>query len=530
MKRLFKNGIVALAFLAVIGIHAQESLDGAADSPEMTATKQNLAEIGKAIDTYREEKGDFPDWLSALVPKYLDAKLLICPADEAGGDPKVPEAIDPNEPCSYIYEFNPAWKNAKIAELGMFGEVVPIVRALHFTDESGEPLVINLSVGGDIYLSAIDWQAEDKAMDGLFETFKKNLQTGEKEGDSHLITRIIFELPKPTTEELEGLADATLETEPENAVAHKLKGIVSILRGNVPNALTEFETAIPRLPKDTDLFVITAVLYARTNRPDDAIEAFEKARKLQPDAKLLGWTFPTFAELYVQADRMRDAETLLAQYKLAMNPDDITARLILGDIYVALKRLDEATKVFETLDTEFPDDEDILNRLVYVYRETGDDEKLNAIQERLDPGQGLVGENAPDFAGTDLDGHPVSLESLRGKVVLLSFWATWCGPCMMEIPHLAELHAELESKGLVIVGVNNETEDGRQKAVAYAQKNIPYTVLLDMNGMMEDYIVSSIPVSFIIDQEGVIRHRIVGFSEDLVNQTRERVLETLNTE
>jgi hypothetical protein len=86
-----------------------------------------------------------------------------------------------------------------------------------------------------------------------------------------------------------------------------------------------------------------------------------------------------------------------------------------------------------------------------------------SVQERAvlqpsgaDKSEALVGKPAPDFELKDLQGQSVKLADLRGKVVLLNFWATWCGPCRQEIPHLEKLYQTYKEKGLVILGVDNE--------------------------------------------------------------------------
>lgn len=118
-------------------------------------------------------------------------------------------------------------------------------------------------------------------------------------------------------------------------------------------------------------------------------------------------------------------------------------------------------------------------------------------------GSFLLNRPAPDFELKTLDGDKVRLADLRGKPVLLSFWATWCGPCRRELPELAALHDEFQKKGLVILGVNDE---GKGTAKKYAEKELLPFPILDDSGLKVNrlYRVRSIPTLFLIDKDGKI--------------------------
>ena len=119
------------------------------------------------------------------------------------------------------------------------------------------------------------------------------------------------------------------------------------------------------------------------------------------------------------------------------------------------------------------------------------------------PASLLVNHPAPDFKLKTLDGEVLQLSSLRGRPVLLTFWASWCGPCRRELPELAELHAQFKDKGLVVLGVNDE---GKGTARKYVDKaGLPFTVIDDAGGKAHGlYHVRSIPTAFLIDREGKV--------------------------
>jgi thiol-disulfide isomerase/thioredoxin len=124
-----------------------------------------------------------------------------------------------------------------------------------------------------------------------------------------------------------------------------------------------------------------------------------------------------------------------------------------------------------------------------------------------------IGHPAPEIAGVDLEGRPMTLSEYRGKVVLLSFWATWCFPCMKLIPHERELAARLRDKPFAIVGVNCDTDEAAVKD-ALAKHQIHWRSFRDhatgdrpISGTWD---VLGYPTLYLIDHEGVIRKRWIG--------------------
>ncbi|MCI0437136.1 MAG: TlpA family protein disulfide reductase [Gemmatimonadetes bacterium] len=128
-----------------------------------------------------------------------------------------------------------------------------------------------------------------------------------------------------------------------------------------------------------------------------------------------------------------------------------------------------------------------------------------------------TGARVPSYGAPSLDGDTVTLESLRGRVVLLNVWATWCKPCVREMPALQRLHEALDDEGLSVVAVSVDNAalmlgDTQGDVRAFIdQHGITFTVLLDPGSRIEStFRVTGLPMTFVIDREGVLRDRILG--------------------
>ena len=125
-----------------------------------------------------------------------------------------------------------------------------------------------------------------------------------------------------------------------------------------------------------------------------------------------------------------------------------------------------------------------------------------------------AGDKAANFKLEALDGSTVSLEQLKGKVVFLNIWATWCGPCREEMPSMETLYDELRTnRDFVMLAVSQDTK-GRLVVAPYVEKNgYHFKILLDPeNTVGEAYDVSGVPETFIIDREGrIVAHHMGAF-------------------
>ena len=117
----------------------------------------------------------------------------------------------------------------------------------------------------------------------------------------------------------------------------------------------------------------------------------------------------------------------------------------------------------------------------------------------------------PNFTLPTLNGKNVTLSSLRGKVVLLNFWASWCPPCMEEMPSLQSLYAKFKNKDFALLAVNIE-EDGKVLAPPIIQKlGLEFTILLDPSQKTTKlYHLTGVPETYLLDKNGVIAEKFIG--------------------
>jgi len=128
------------------------------------------------------------------------------------------------------------------------------------------------------------------------------------------------------------------------------------------------------------------------------------------------------------------------------------------------------------------------------------------------PKTGLdVGQPAPDFALTTLDGERVQMERLRGKVVVLDFMATWCIPCQEQMPNLAKVNERYRDRGLVLISIDADPKETYQDLASFRSKYAAqWTFALD-NGIAAAFRVNYIPLTYVIDREGTIKFKHLGY-------------------
>lgn len=124
----------------------------------------------------------------------------------------------------------------------------------------------------------------------------------------------------------------------------------------------------------------------------------------------------------------------------------------------------------------------------------------------------IVGKSAPDFELPDLEETTVRLSDYRGKVVFLNFWATWCQPCREEMPSMEVLYQQFKRDGLVVLAVSIDRVTTAQEIPPFVKSmNLTFPVLVDSWGQTDKrYKLMGVPETYIIDQQGVLREKVIG--------------------
>jgi peroxiredoxin len=137
----------------------------------------------------------------------------------------------------------------------------------------------------------------------------------------------------------------------------------------------------------------------------------------------------------------------------------------------------------------------------------------------------VPGNPAPAWEGTTLSGSPLSLADLEGEVVVLNVWATWCAPCIREMPALEALHRRYRDQGLRVVGVSVDRGSAREAVRSFVEElDITFTIALDPDQtVMNRFRTLGVPETFLIGPDGIIAHRWIGEFDPMAPADRSRV-------
>ena len=140
---------------------------------------------------------------------------------------------------------------------------------------------------------------------------------------------------------------------------------------------------------------------------------------------------------------------------------------------------------------------------------------------------GEIGSRLPDFSVKDLQGRQISSEELRGKVVLIDFWATWCGPCKKEMPGYQQLVDRYGSQGFEVIGLKFDTMKDTEDPIRFAKRfGVRYPLAVATETVRQKFGgIEGLPTTLVYDRQGILRQKIIGFEyTDAVERTLKPLL------
>lgn len=390
------------------------------------------------------------------------------------------------------------------------------------------------------------WEVTPDVQEALINYFKTKIDAGVVDGKTALPSDLIWNeyvwrFPDEMRQKLTDYAEHVLKTDPNNGAAAKFLAIVTAGTSYdfPPDEFWDIlERTTELLPNDVDICYWAfenASLEPLLDQGVVALERlFERCRE-DEEPTLYQWLFRCcYDYLHVTSrpnDFYKELESdnplyerwtavmgkiqVVFEEQLVRHPDawDVVRMLTeiqeaLGNTAAAEKVFKKSQKVYEKQLEQDKDDRSALRGLANIHEKLGNIELASEYQVKADPSLGWVGKVLPDFSSAvDLDGTPISLADYRGKVVLLDFWAVWCGPCLGEIPRIKAVYEKYHDKGFDVIGVSLD-EDAAVLREFIKEKEIPWRQIFDgqkgAGHLVQQYGVRGIPAPFLIDREGKV--------------------------
>ena len=245
-----------------------------------------------------------------------------------------------------------------------------------------------------------------------------------------------------------------------------------------------------------------------------AITAYERALQLVPENPDFFKLYSELIRLYVEAEQDKDAENLIDSFKSVMKPDENIMRFrdywTLVDMLKVIRRHEEALQLLQHLENTEQENyfiTSIFREIAMIHEEKGNSKLAKAYFLKADSRLEMIGKPAPDFSTKDMDGNPISLKDYHGKVVLLDFWSTTCGPCIGEMPNVKKVYDAYKDIGFDVIGISLDTDEAELNKFLKVC-NLPWRQIFTGEGwetpIRKQYKVKGIPSPWLIDRAGKV--------------------------
>ena len=390
-------------------------------------------------------------------------------------------------------------------------------------------------------LSDPHWEIEPEIQTKLIDDFKAKIDAGVSDGLTSLPPRLpsyVHRFPEEMIGTIKSHAENVLESDSNNGGAAKFLAIETFHEVNAQISSEKYsllEKAMVLVPKDFEIcfFAYAACTRLSDEMTEEALIALERMlERLRGGDHRISylWTVRLYTtevgatplQIY---QRIHKKHPMVDRWKVVLNEiivvfeneliqtPDSGVFSIIAHIHETMGNIEAAQAVFKDVQPfyeerlkENPNDRTALSSLANIHSKLGNSDLAREYSVKVNPTLAWEGQVLPEFDPVvDLDGKPVSLADYRGKLVLLDFWATWCGPCIVELPNVKAVYEKYHDKGFEIIGISLDTDEAALRKFI-RENQLPWRQVFDGEGwktpLVKKYGVRGIPAQFLIDREG----------------------------
>ena len=243
-----------------------------------------------------------------------------------------------------------------------------------------------------------------------------------------------------------------------------------------------------------------------------AIVGYERALQRVPEDPDFFCLYSELVRLYVKARRNEDAENLIDRFRSVMKPDENIMRFrdywTLVDMLKVVGKYQDALQLLQHLENTEQENyfiRSVFREIAMIHEEQGNAKLAKTYFLKADSRLEMIGKSAPNFSATDIDGNPISLKDYCGKVILLDFWSTTCGPCIAEMPNVKKVYDAYKDVGFDVIGVNLDADEADLHEFLKVC-DFPWRQIFDgQDGLLKKlYRVRGIPSPWLMDKEGKV--------------------------